>query len=232
MKIAHSLFSSVTHAFKSGIAKGVKSTFNRFFAQVDHIKNNDEKLKCPSYKFLKSFSANYNTKIERVVQTGFISHFGRYQEPAIFIHGSGTHYQDGKGIYYFKGMSIDNKNINGEEIVNPFLSVKEFVAAVKKDFNLDLHRTGNTGTSPLHLVCCYSGGVSPDSIAGQLSRELERSVVSYGENSSVGFIGCLADKMDEHARIYSKDERYPNGIFRPLQPIIHFPDNKPGQIRT
>lgn len=231
MKICNTFFTKVSHTFQGKHVKGIRNTFNNLLSKVSGIKNNNENLRTQPAKYFKCFSNDYDSNLKFNYQTGFLSHFGRYQEPAIFIHGSGTHYENGKGIVYFKGITVDNKNLAGESAVDSYLSIKDFVATVKKDFSLDLHRTGNTGTNPLHLICCFSGSFRADSIAGELSRELERSVVTYGDNSPVEIFGKLIDTMDERTRVYSPDKRYPNGILKPLKPIIHFPDNKPGQIR-
>lgn len=231
MRINTSLLTTLTQTIKTNPFKNVSNKFANLFSKISGVKNNNENLKHQPAKFLKCFSSNYDSTQRRQVQTGFLSHFGHYQEPAIFIHGSGTHFIDGKGIIYDKGVTVDYKNLAGEEMPEVYLNVKEFVAAVKKDFNLDLHRTGNTGDKPLHLISCYAGSYRADSIAGQLSRELDRSVVTYGEDVQVCIFGKLIDKTDEPSRIYSPDSVYPNGILKPLKPIIHFPDNQPGRIR-
>lgn len=230
MKINSSIFSSISHAIKKNPVKNAANKINNFLTKISRIKNDKETL-APPVKFLKTFSIDYDSKAQQFTRTGFLSHFGQYQEPAIFIHGTGTHRSDGKGIDYFKGSSLDDINFAGEEADYKSLTIKEFVAAVKKDFNLDLHRSGNTGTSPLHLICCFSGSLDSDSMGGELARELNRSVITYGNNTRVYIFDELKDKIATNSRIYAPEEKYPNGIPKPLKPIIHFPDNRPGQFR-
>lgn len=231
MKITSPISPTVNFINKCTSGKFIKKTLSNFLAKISHVKNSNTKINNQPYGFAKVFSNNYSTSDRHMEKTGYVSHFGKTQEPAIFIHGCESNHTEGKGIEYYKGITFDDKNIEGKEAVYKLLNVKEFVAIVKKDFNLDLHRTGNTGVAPLHLICCYSGGFSPNTIAGQLSRELERTVISYGDNSILTTFGSMTENMSKEARIYT-DEDYSRGKFlRPLHQVIHFPDGKPGQIR-
>lgn len=240
MKTSHSLSSFVKQIHKHHHLHGLKKCLALFFAKLSGVKNSQARL--DSVKYYKTFNHNYVTKTEQYNQTGFISHFGPRQEPALVLHGNNPNSKLGGGFLYYKGSCVDYKKATGEKIVHKLLNVHDFVAAVKRDFGLDLHRTGNTGDKPLHLICCYAGGYNPDSLAGQMARELDRSVVCYDEGTPLITFPGLKRNMDEAAKVFNEEifldklsgenNFLERKVLTPLSEIIHHPDNQPGKKRV
>lgn len=232
MRTSESLSSFVKQIHKRHHFHEIKKSLIHFFAKLAGIKNSQVRLNNQSCKYYKVFSNHYLTQAQQINQTGFVSHFGPRQEPALILHGSDPRSMPGEGFIYYKGTCVDFKKMTGEKAVHKLLNVHDFVEIVKKDFGLDLRRNGNTGNQPLHLICCFSGGRSPKSVAGQLARELERSVICYGETQSMFTSPALKSHMDETAKVFCEEIFLKRKVISPMYEIIHLPDNNPGEVRV
>ncbi|KFF65162.1 hypothetical protein IW01_18370 [Pectobacterium brasiliense] len=219
MKINYATTPIIMNANKSTPDNRVKKSLFEFLPKLIGMKNTNINFDKQPVKFAKIFSNNHSSERKSVQQTGYVSHFGPRQEPAIFIHGSLA----GKFEYY-KGNMINNKNIRGN---NPHvnLSATELVARIKKDFNLDLHSHGDRNTKPLHLISCYTGGINRATLASQLSIATHRQVICYGSEEPLYIYGDLKNNMDKNAYVYSKD------LNEPLPEILHTPYNMIGRPR-
>ena len=184
-------------------------------------------------KFIKVFSNNFDSTCKLTDQTGFVSHFGVRQEPALLIHSTRAGAFREQKFSYYKGNSLDLKNIKGEDIQPQFLNARELIDIIKRDFGLDLRRNGNTGKKPLHLITCYSGGFKNTSSGAQLARATGRKIVCYGEHDAIAVTVNpeLKSYMDRQTRIYSVLTSVYKDLNQPLQEVIHSPDGKAGKLR-
>ncbi|KFF65165.1 hypothetical protein IW01_18385 [Pectobacterium brasiliense] len=101
--------------------------------------NYDIKFNTKPAEVVKVFSNNYDSKNGIITKTRYESHFGCSQEPALVISKD----EDNNFLYY-KGNSVDNKDINGKKISYLRLNKDDFASQIKKDFNLppfDIRRT-------------------------------------------------------------------------------------------
>jgi len=232
MRTSNSLSSLVKHIHKQHPFQSIKKSLAHFFSKVSRVKNSQADFATQPCKFYKVFSNNYITQSQQKNQTGFISHFGPRQEPALVLHGNKPDSKLGPGIIYYKGSCIDYKNAAGQKAVHKLLNVHDFVEIAFKDYGLDLRRGGNTGDGPLHLICCYAGGFSPKSMAGEMARELKRSIVCYGIDKPVTTFPGLRSGMEETSKVFCEEIFLNRKVLSPLYEIIHLPDNQPGEIRV
>lgn len=194
------------------------------------FKNILTKLKCVQntknempFKFSKAFSHNVDLTRKQIDQTGFISHFGLTQEPALFIH-TADFSDDGERLFvYNKGITLNNLDIAGNYKVPQFLCATELVSAIKNDFNLDLCMNGNTGNMPLHLVSCYAGGKGPYSLASQLASATGRGVIAYGNKQELITMNDIKRNLSEDACVYAYPLHENNELNTPLPGTVYHP---------
>ncbi|WP_224552680.1 hypothetical protein [Pectobacterium versatile] len=219
MKISYTKIPTIMNVNKSTPDNGVKKTLFGFLSHFSRAKNVNVNVNKQPAKVAKVFSNNHNSEHRCIQQTGYVSHFGPRQEPAIFIHGS----SEGKFAYY-KGNTVNHKDIEGND---PYISLNatEFVARIKKDFGLDLHSNGDRNAKPLHLISCYSGGVSRDTLAAAMSIATNRQIICYGNKEPVFMRNGLKNNMDEDVYIHGEYSK------KALPEVRHTPYNMIGSMR-
>ncbi|GKW43614.1 MULTISPECIES: hypothetical protein [Pectobacterium] len=135
----NNLSASVSHSQKSvvintkSLPESNKKESCGLLSRLFKIKNRNYNIKFntkPS-EVVKVFSNNYDSKNGIITKTRYESHFGCSQEPALIISKD----RDNNFLYY-KGNTVDNKDINGEKISYLRLNKDDFAYQIKKDFNL------------------------------------------------------------------------------------------------
>ncbi|MGY4730830.1 hypothetical protein [Burkholderia pyrrocinia] len=159
------------------------SGFAKSIASVRNSKSSINIASCNKPPGLaKVFCSNFDTSTNEISHTGFVSHFGDRQEPALFVHAT-KDWNSGKTWFaYQKGIYRDGIDAFGCDLSNStkLLDSTGLTKALKEDFGIDLSEAGGR-EKPLHLIACRSGGRDAKCLASELAKAINRKVVSYGD---------------------------------------------------
>ncbi|WP_440864478.1 hypothetical protein [Symbiopectobacterium purcellii] len=232
MKIVNKIQNTFTQRLSAQDVQENKNR-NRFCLFFNAVKNSliKEKIKFNSNGYQKSkvFSSNLHTLTGKIDQTGFVSNFRNTGEPGLLIHGYRDPETQKVFFVYNKGSYFNNMDTNNQPMRsgNLYLTAKEFVSHLKENHNIDLSVSGNTGKNNIHLVCCYSGSLSEDSLATELANEINRTVISYGQGKPVSVASSrnhlIKDAMSEEFNILTSSKGVHNS-YSSLESI-----HRPGQ---
>ncbi|MFV8762015.1 hypothetical protein ACSMDK_12765 [Yersinia enterocolitica] len=161
--------------------------FINFFRRGPSVNINLHPKNAKPYSYYKAINLDMSMGTKEMFRFGYTNDFLNTGEPGITVHGSkqGT-------MCFIDGvthniMADDYAALDHQSRIKKRFSPLEFYQYLKFRHSIDL----SSDRSPLHLVCCYSGGTldsDKSSVAQKLANIAQRPILAYGGYEQVSML--------------------------------------------